>query len=110
MCLSTSSRHATERVFQQVSGMADVAAEVKKESVHVTAGKAAFLGLHPRKAGIRLNIVLARRLEGPRIVKSEQTSKERFHNEIEMDGSTPIDAELAGWIEEAYLLQTQAAD
>src|SRR5690349_2783470 len=79
--------------------------EEKKTSLHVVAGKAAFLGVHPRKEGLRLNLVLARRLEGDRIVKSEQVSKSRFHNELDLPAGTPIDPELAEWLREAYKLQ-----
>jgi hypothetical protein len=79
--------------------------EPKKQSAHFVAGKAAFLGAHPRRDGIRVNIVLARRLTGDRIIKAEQTSKTRFHNEVDINGAASIDEELADWINEAYSLQ-----
>ncbi|MBI1756628.1 MAG: hypothetical protein HYR64_05925 [Fimbriimonas ginsengisoli] len=57
--------------------------EEKKTSLHFVAGGGSFLGVHPRKDGLRLTIVLARRL-GERVVKAEQVSKNRFHNELDI--------------------------
>ena len=72
---------------------------------HTLKGNAASLGVHPRKDGLRVNLVLARRLEGDRMVKSEQVSKSRFHNELDLAAGLPIDPELAEWLREAYALQ-----
>jgi hypothetical protein len=76
--------------------------EEKKTSLHIVAGRAAFLGVHPRKNGLRLNIVLSRELHSDRIVKLEQPSKTTFHNEIELRAGEDIDGELEAWIQEAY--------
>lgn len=76
--------------------------EEKKTSLHITNGKVAFLGVHPRKNGIRLNIVLARALEGSRVAKTERVSANRFHNEVDLVAGAPLDEELSGWIREAY--------
>lgn len=77
-------------------------AEEKKTSLHLVAGRAAFLGVHPRKDGVRLNVVLARPLEGDRIVKSEKVSANVFHNEVDVCRPEDFDAELIGWLSEAY--------
>jgi len=79
--------------------------EEKKTSLHLKAGKSAFLGVHPRKEGLRLNIVLAREIKNSRVVKSDQVSKSRYHNEIDVRTATQIDAELSDWLKEAYELQ-----
>lgn len=96
---------AYRQLWTAISGFEGVSIEEKKTSLHVVAGKAAFLGVHVRKAGIRLNIVLARRLDGARIVKAEQVSKSRFHNEVDLRPNGPLDDEVVGWIREAYDLQ-----
>lgn len=83
----------------------DVVIEPKQASAHFVAGGAAFLGAHPRRDGIRINIVLSRMLSNGRIVKAEQTSKNRFHNEVDLAGDVPIDPELGDWITEAYNLR-----
>ncbi|AIE86927.1 DUF5655 domain-containing protein [Fimbriimonas ginsengisoli] len=76
--------------------------EEKKSSLHVVAGRAAFLGVHPRKDGLRLNLVLARQLAGPRVAKAEQVSAKRYHNEVDIKDVGEIDEELRAWISEAY--------
>jgi hypothetical protein len=47
---------------------------------------------------------LARTLDDPRIAKTEQVSKNRWHNEIRLDTPEQIDSELCGWLQEAYTL------
>ena len=105
VCKSDATRAAYEELLGVLAGLSGVVVEEKKTSLHMVAGRAAFLGVHPRKNGLRLNIVLSRALEGERIAKSEQVSRSRFHNEVDVAPSD-FDAELRGWISEAYELQT----
>lgn len=84
-----------------VSDLPNVSVEEKKTCVHLVAGSGAFLGVHPRKNGLRLTIPLARSLPEDQIVKCEQVSARRFHNEVDMiDGA--VDPELGKWIAGAY--------
>jgi hypothetical protein len=76
--------------------------EEKKTCVHVMGDKGAFLGVHPRKDGLRLTLAMSRTLEGTRIVKSEQASAKRFHNDIDVKRIEEIDDELTSWLREAY--------
>lgn len=76
--------------------------EEKKTSLHIKGPRAAFLGVHPRRTGLRLNIVLPEPLQSPRVVKAEQVSANRWHNEIDLTSPTEIDAELTAWLEQAY--------
>jgi hypothetical protein len=80
-----------------------VAEEAKKTSIHLVAGSG-FAGAHPQKSRLRLNIRLARTLDGPRVHKSERVSANRFHNEVDLTGPGSVDAELVGWLREAYEL------
>lgn len=70
-------------------------------SFHVARGRA-FLGIHPRRGGILVNIVLTRELESPRIHRAERVSANRWHNELILRESAEIDAELFAWIREGY--------
>jgi hypothetical protein len=79
--------------------------EPKKTSLHVTHGRA-FLGVHPRKGALLLNIVLTEPLAGPRVHKAEQVSANRWHNEVIVREESDIDAELREWIATAYKLTT----
>lgn len=81
--------------------------EEKQTSLHITHGRA-FLGVHPRNGGLLLNIVTIGPLVSDRIRKSEQISKGRCHNEVVVTDAAQIDAELRGWLREAYALAEPA--
>ena len=99
------SRLACEKVLEAVQKLPETLIDEKKTSLHIVAGGAAFLGVHPRTDGVCLNIVLSHRLDGPRIVKCEQVSKFRYHVEVDVPGGVEIDPELLRWIYEAYGLR-----
>jgi hypothetical protein len=70
-------------------------------SFHVVHGRA-FLGIHPRRGGILVNIVLTRELESARIHRVERVSANRWHNEVILTDPSEIDTELLTWIREGY--------
>ena len=77
--------------------------EPKKTSIHLvhTSG---FAGVHPRKNYLYLNLRMDRRLQGERVAKSEQVSRNRYHNEVKLTSADAVDGELVGWLKEAYAL------
>jgi hypothetical protein len=77
--------------------------EPKKTSIHLvhTVG---FAGVHPRKSYLYLNIRTAQPIQSSRVAKTEQVSKNRYHNEIKLTSPDDVDAELIGWLKEAYAL------
>jgi hypothetical protein len=77
--------------------------EGKKTSLHITHGRA-FLGVHPRKDSLLLNIVTSSPISSKRIKKSEKVSANRYHNEIVLGSADEVDDELRSWIEQAYVL------
>lgn len=91
-----------ETLREYLSTLGPFQIEEKKSSLHLKNARAAFIGVHPRRTGLRLNLVLAERLGSPRVVKSEQVSANRWHNEIDVKQSADIDAELMDWIRKAY--------
>jgi hypothetical protein len=91
-----------ERLVRELAEIGEYRVEEKKTSLHVVAGRAAFLGIHPRREGLRLNVVLDRELEGPRVVKCEKVSSKSFHNEVDVKSEGQFDDELRGWLREAY--------
>ena len=80
-----------------------VTVEEKKTSFHLL-NRTAFAGVHPRKNYFILNIVSAAPINSPLVVKRDQVSKSRFHNEVKIEKATDIDAELLEWLKEAYAL------
>jgi hypothetical protein len=78
-------------------------AEPKKTSVHLV-HSVGFAGVHPRKSFLYLNLRTERPIESARIVKAEQVSKNRYHNEVKLSSPAEVDAEVSGWLREAYEL------
>ena len=77
--------------------------EPKKTSIHLV-HTSSFAGIHPRKSSLYLNLRMDRPLQGERVAKSEQVSKNRYHNEIKITSPADVDAELVSWLKEAYAL------
>ena len=90
-----------QRLLAALRPLGPVEQQPKKTSIHLARGTG-FAGVHPRKSAIILNLRLARPLEGQRVVKAEQVSKNRYHNEVRLTSPDDVDAELTGWLREAY--------
>src|SRR5207302_1914247 len=75
--------------------------EVKKTCIHL-ARRSAFVGVHPRKSSLLITIKSELPIRSPRIVKTEQVSKSRWHCELKLTSPAEIDAELLGWAKAAY--------
>jgi hypothetical protein len=101
-----STKVAYMRLIEELDKIGPFVIEEKKTSLHMLAGRFAFLGVHPRPGGIRLNLVLNRRLVGSRIHNSDQVSGTTFHNEVDVNVPQEFNEELIGWIKEAYTLRT----
>ncbi len=78
-----------------------VTAEEKKTSIHLKNAKG-FAGIHPRKDYFILNIVSSSPIKSPRITKTEQVSKSRYHNELKIEKPFDINEELMAWLKTAY--------
>ena len=100
-----STKVAYMRLIEELDKIGPFMIEEKKTSLHMLAGRFAFLGVHPRPGGIRLSLVMARRLQGHRIHNSEQVSGTTFHNEVDVNIPQEFNEELVGWIKEAYALR-----
>lgn len=90
-------------VVRILEALGEYAIEEKQGSFHVTHGRA-FLGIHPRRAGLLVNIVTERQLDPERMHKTEQVSSRRWHNEILLKEAAEVDEDLRLWIAEAYSL------
>ena len=92
-----------ERVLDELRGIGPFEEQPKKTSIHL-ARTTGFAGVHPRKSTLVLNLRLDRALAGPRILKAEKVSRNRYHNEVRLASPDEVDAELAAWLREAYEL------
>jgi len=90
-------------LLRSLQGMGPFRMEPKATSLHVVNGRA-FLGLHYRKDGLLLNVVLDRPLKSARLTKSEQVSRSRYHHEVLIRDPSDLDEQLLGWIGEAHRL------
>ena|SRR5438552_3070485 len=79
--------------------------EVKKTSLHIVHNRA-FLGIHPRKDGLLLNIVTNLPITSERLKSVEKVSANRYHNELIVNETGQVDRELLSWVETAYSLTT----
>ncbi len=80
-----------------------VVEEPKKTSIHLVA-RSAFAGVALRKSELILTIKSPTDIRSPRISKREQTSARRWHLEVRLSDSSEVDAEIEGWIGQAFEL------
>ncbi|MGZ3617616.1 MAG: DUF5655 domain-containing protein [Ktedonobacteraceae bacterium] len=91
------------RLLQALHTFGPVQEEPKKTSIHLV-HSTGFAGVHPRKSYLYLNLRTDSPIGNPRITKTEQVSKNRFHNELKLTSPDEIDEELLGWLRDAYEL------
>jgi|SRR5581483_2893751 len=94
-----------QKLFEEVKTFGDVSIEEKKTSFHIK-HRAGFAGIHPRKDYLYLEIVSEKPIKSPRVLKSEQVSKIRFHNQIKIERLEDLDGELLTWLKEAHALMS----
>ena len=90
-----------QKLISELNKLGGFKIEEKKTSIHI-ANRAAFAGIHPRKNFFILNIVSSTPINSPRVVKQEQVSKSRFHNELKIEKVEDIDNELIQWLQKAF--------
>lgn len=79
--------------------------EEKKTCLHLNCDGKAFLGVHPRKLGLRLTLISNREIEDPRILKTERVSKNRVHHDIELRSVADLDEKVVEWIKESFAIR-----
>lgn len=97
------SRAIYARLLEALGALGPCREEPKKTSIHL-ARTTGFAGVHPRKGALLLNVRTAQPIDSPRVVKREQVSRHRWHNEIRLASAEEVDAELLAWLREAYAL------
>jgi hypothetical protein len=92
-----------EELLHTLAPLGAFETEVKKTSIHLVRSSA-FAGVHPRKRHLLVTIKAAAPISSGRIVKTEQVSKNRWHLDVKVAVAGDIDAELLGWLREAYAI------
>ena len=91
------------RLLDRIAVLGPYREEPKETSIHL-ARTTGFAGIHPQKRALLLNLRTQRPIDSTRVIKCEQVSKDRYHNEIRLTSPNEVDAELNGWLREAYKL------
>lgn len=98
-------RQIYDCLLQELQAIGPIHEEAKKTSIHLV-NTSALAGVATRKNYLLLNIKSSRKIESPRIHKSEQLSAGRFHQEVKLTQAADVDEELMGWLRAAYQLST----
>jgi hypothetical protein len=77
--------------------------ELKKESIHVIHGRA-FVGIHPKKSYLGVNLVLDKSETSPRADKVEKVSANRFHHYFRIESKQQMNTSFVRLLKEAYNL------
>ena len=75
----------------------------KKTSIHLDR-RVGFAGVYVRKNYLNLNIRTDYPVSNPRVYKTDQVSKNRYHHMVKLETEADLDAELLGWLQDAYAL------
>jgi hypothetical protein len=96
-------RKIYDRLLKTSSRFGLIIEDPKKTSIHLV-NRTAFAGVATQKSGILLTIKSQRKLDSPRIRKTEQASSRRFYHYLKLSSPAEVDAELAAWLKAAYEL------
>jgi len=98
-------RRIYDQLLAALMPMGRFTEDPKKTSIHLV-NATALAGIATRKAHIVLTIKSDRKLISPRFHKIEQTSPNRFHQELRLTSPADVDQELTGWLGAAYDLSS----
>ena len=90
-----------EELLAILKGIGSYKAEMKKTSIHLVNIKG-FVGVHPKKSYLGLNLVLSRPNTNPPAHKVEQVSKNRFHHFFQITSASQIGDAFKALVKEAY--------
>lgn len=77
--------------------------EPLRTTIHLMAGRA-FAMATPRRDTLKVSVLLARRVEAPRIERHETLSASRHVHTLLVRGPGDVDAQLVAWLREAQAL------
>jgi uncharacterized protein DUF5655 len=61
-----------------------------------------FLGVHPKRDGLDLQIVTDHAIRAARVTKVDRVSARRFHVYVRLVTEKDVDSQLLDWLREAY--------
>ena len=90
-----------KKLIKEVNQFGLVRIEPKKASIHLM-NRFSFVGIYVRKNNLNLEIHLNHKVKSKRIQKVDQVSANRFDHMVQINSPTEVDAEILGWLTEAY--------
>ncbi|MFZ1080817.1 MAG: DUF5655 domain-containing protein [Candidatus Kryptoniota bacterium] len=88
-------------LMQLLDSIGKYRAEQKKDSIHIIR-KRAFIGIHPKKSYLGVNVVLDRSKAVPSASKVEQISANRFHHFYKVTDKRELNRSFARLLKEAF--------
>src|SRR5256885_15817323 len=89
------------RLLKTVQGLGPVVEERGERSV-LLRSRGGFLGVHPKRDHLDLQIVTDHAIRAPRIAKLDVVSARRFHVHVPLATENEVDRQLVGWVREGY--------
>jgi uncharacterized protein DUF5655 len=89
------------RLLKAVRRLGPVVEERGERSV-LLRSRGGFLGVHPKRDGLDLQIVTDHAIRAARVTKVDSVSPRRFHVHVRVATEKDVDDELLGWLREAY--------
>ena len=90
-----------EELLRAIAPFGEFAIEVKKSSIQLVRSSA-FAEVHARKQYLLITITATAPIPSGRIIKTGQVSANRWHLDVKVSIAGDFDAELLGWLREAY--------
>ena len=94
---------AFDLLIHQLSAFGQVKVSPKQTSIHLEKNSG-FAGIHPRKNYFNLEFRTDYKIDDPRITRVQQLSARRFEHTIKIENQSNVDAQLMGWLKDAYAL------
>ena len=94
-----------QRVYERLLGVARTLGPVieeRGERSSLLRSRGGFLGVHPKRDRLDLQIVTDHPIRAARVTKIDPVSARRFHIHVRLTSEKEVDAELLGWLREAY--------
>src|SRR5258707_8573754 len=88
-------------LLDKLAVIGTVREDPKKTCIHLNR-KSALAGVYVRKNGIRLEFKTTYPIENPRIIKSEQISRSRWHHVLRVASAGELDEEVMVWLRDAW--------
>jgi len=96
-------REVYDKLLAALRTIGPVQEDPKKTSIHLVRSSA-LAGVEVRRSYILVNIKSSSPIESPRVTKPERLSARRFHQKVRLASPEEVDAELHGWLADAYEL------